>query len=76
MSNRKFITIKYKTSIKGMRPYTAKLKYNGKYYIEKETPNSQKTKALKLQLKNANRSFKKTVRQQAKKQIKILTNYL
>jgi hypothetical protein len=56
-----------------MKPYIGKNKEGGKYYFNDDTtekPTYKKKKALKEEISNANRSFKKSARQEGKKEIR------
>ena len=59
-----------------MKPYVNdKRKYGKLTFADgNDVPHCYKTKAMKLELDNANRSFKKGVRQESKKEIKKLVN--
>ena len=60
-----------------MKPYVGKNKEGGKYYFDDDTddmPSSGKRKALKEEIKNANRSLKKSARQEGKNEIRNFLN--
>ena len=58
---------------KSMKPYVGKTEQEGKFEIKDKKDN---TKIKKLEIKNANRSKKKTKRQKDKNQIKKIIENL
>lgn len=61
-----------------MNPYVGSNKEGGKFYFDddgsKEKPTYSKKKALKEEVKNANRSLKKSARQEGKEEIRNFLN--
>ena len=82
MSNSNYIGKKKAITKRKMKPYVGDNKEAGKYYYDDDEdrgniPSSSKRKALKEEIKNANRSLKKSKRQEGKNQIRnFLTNNL
>jgi len=60
-----------------MKPYVGEGKEEGKYFFNDDTtekPTYKKKKALKEEVKNANRSLKKSARQEGKEAIRNFLN--
>ena len=73
MGNNNYIGKKKAISKRKMKPYVGESKEGGKYYFDEDTteaPSASKRKALKEEIKNANRSLKKSARQEGKQKIK------
>ena len=63
-----------------MKPYVGENKEAGKYYFDDDEdrtniPSAAKRKALKEEIKNANRSLKKAKRQEGKSEIRDFLTY-
>ena len=73
-----FIGKKKALTKRKMKPYVGSTKEGGKFYFDDdsstEKPTYNKKKALKEEVKNANRSLKKSARQEGEKAIRDALN--
>lgn len=73
MGKTNYIGKKKEVTKRKMKPYVGSNKEGGKYFFEEDTvekPSYNKKRALKEEVKNANRSLKKSARQEGKQEIR------